>query len=837
MTIHAIDGSKPTEDNPLASIVDRASRRVAPLWPLKHFVAVNPYLGLTDQSFEGAARTMARVAGARSTLSRSFYAAALDEKRMTPGDLEAALAEAPAHPGLPETAAELEALARAGGNAELTPIATMADVAQAVTGEDWPRFVTERISAWASAFWDQGQAPWRCPFRGLSPYAAWRAEAEVDRAPEIMGLDGFRSHVRALPEDAEAAIAACLDRLGVPVEAAEIYLHRLLMTVSGWASYARYQMWEAELHGGADAAVAELLAVRLAWEVAIFESLGRERLGARWTEAKAGFTAELDPEVDARIAVDLVLQAAFEKAVEREMTSKVGVPRAKAKRDERPAAQAAFCIDVRSEVFRRALEAADPEVETIGFAGFFGFPVEYVRLGHERGGKACPVLLTPGFTIEEKVVGAPDAASEKASETRTLKRRAEAAWRSFKFAAVSCFGFVGPVGLAYAKKLVTDSIGKSRPVGHPDAFGLEDAPERGPSLTPREVGGRTFGMTREQRIETAAGVLGAMSLTKAFARVVLLAGHGSTTVNNPHATGLDCGACGGHTGEANARIAAAVLNDRDVRLGLRDKGIDIPEDTYFVAGLHDTATDEVVIYDRPAVPASHAEDLARLEQSLDVAGQVTRAERSRKLVLEPGKSVDDAVIHRSRDWSQVRPEWGLAGCSAFVAAPRSRTAGSSLEGRSFLHDYAWRDDQGFGVLELIMTAPMVVASWISLQYYGSTVDNAKLGSGNKVLHNVVGTVGVLEGNGGDLRVGLPWQSVHDGERYVHEPARLKVMIEAPVEAMNAIIEKHAMVRDLLDHRWLELYHIDDSGQVAKKYMGHLEWRALGAEPEATRMVG
>jgi uncharacterized protein YbcC (UPF0753/DUF2309 family) len=185
--------------------------------------------------------------------------------------------------------------------------------------------------------------------------------------------------------------------------------------------------------------------------------------------------------------------------------------------------------------------------------------------------------------------------------------------------------------------------------------------------------------------------------------------------------------------------------------------------------------------------------------------------------------IDSAVRRRSKDWSQVRPEWGLAGCAAFIVAPRDRTAGVVMNGRSFLHSYDWRQDEGFGVLELIMTAPMIVASWINLQYYGSTVDNRVFGSGNKTLHNVVGTLGVLEGNAGDLRVGLPWQSVHDGEKYVHEPMRLHVMIEAPINAMTAIIARHDQVRQLLDNSWLYLFALDASGKVTHRYIGGLQW--------------
>ena len=174
---------------------------------------------------------------------------------------------------------------------------------------------------------------------------------------------------------------------------------------------------------------------------------------------------------------------------------------------------------------------------------------------------------------------------------------------------------------------------------------------------------------------------------------------------------------------------------------------------------------------------------------------MTRTERADRL---PHARSERNIRLRSRDWSEVRPEWALAGCQAFIAAPRHRTAGRNLQGRAFLHDYDWREDRGFGVLELIMTAPVVVASWISLQYYGSTVAPEVFGGGNKLLHNVTGGMGVVEGNGGVLRAGLPWQSVHDGERYVHEPLRLSVCIEAPQEAMTEILRKHAGVRALFD---------------------------------------
>jgi hypothetical protein len=144
-----------------------------------------------------------------------------------------------------------------------------------------------------------------------------------------------------------------------------------------------------------------------------------------------------------------------------------------------------------------------------------------------------------------------------------------------------------------------------------------------------------------------------------------------------------------------------------------------------------------------------------------------------------------------------------------IIAPRERTRHLDLEGRAFLHDYRFEEDPDFAILEQIMTGPMVVAHWINFQYYASTVDNGRYGSGNKLLHNVVGGhVGVFEGNGGDLRIGLSIQALHDGERWMHAPLRLSVFIEAPHEAIDRVLAQHGKLSQLVEHEWLHLYRLD-----------------------------
>ena len=177
-----------------------------------------------------------------------------------------------------------------------------------------------------------------------------------------------------------------------------------------------------------------------------------------------------------------------------------------------------------------------------------------------------------------------------------------------------------------------------------------------------------------------------------------------------------------------------------------------------------------------------------------------------------------------RNWAEVRPEWGLAGCAAFIAAPRGVTRAADLGGRAFLHGYDWRADTGFATLELILTAPVVVASWISLQYYGSAVAPEVFGGGNKLIHNVVGGIGVVEGNGGMLRAGLPWQAVHDGTRArARAAAPLGDDRGADSEAIADILARHDAVRALFDNGWLHLFALEE-GRIAARYRRGLAWQ-------------
>ncbi len=765
----------------LTTAIEAALRAVPPAWPLAATVAVNPFLGQTGEDLATAAARLRRTGGIRATMPRAWYAARIADGRITEADLAAAHAAAP----MPHRPADVAAVRAALVAPEATPAAlpTIADLAAEATGTDWPAIIDERLGAFAAAWFDAGQALWPAPRRG-SLYASWRATALRDLTPEILGLPGFCAHVAAAPEDAGMAAARAVAALGAPEAALETLLHRLLMTLGGWAQLARQRLFEAERDGGADSTLAELLAIRLVWEEALFARHGAA-IDDRWRKVLAAHAEPVAP--TAEDAIDAILQEASERAAQRGVLGAVSVAAAPA--PNRPALQAAFCIDVRSEVFRRALETQDPGIRTMGFAGFFGLPLAHRAFASDVLEHRLPVLLRPTLMTCAAVPGGG------AEQQARIGARAKRAWGRFSQAAVSSFAFVESAGLLHAWSLLRDGLGLTG-----RAAVVEPAPHPVAALPLAD------------RIATAEAVLRAMSMTEGFAPLVLLAGHGATVVNNPHASALHCGACGGHQGDVSARLLAAVLNDAEVRAGLLPRGIEIPLDTLFLAGLHDTTTDAVTLYAADHPSPAHAAALAQAEAWLARAGALARAERALRL---PRAASAEAVAARARDWSETRPEWGLAGCRAFLVAPRAATLGRDLGGRAFLHDYDWRADEGFRVLELILTAPVVVASWISLQYYGSVVAPEAFGGGNKLLHNVTGGIGVVEGNGGTLRPGLPWQSVHDGEGLAHEPLRLSVVVAAPQEAIEDILARHGGVRALFENRWLHLFAVDGEGRVAR----------------------
>jgi uncharacterized protein YbcC (UPF0753/DUF2309 family) len=795
-----------TDPVALKEAVERACARIAPTWPLDRFIAVNPFWPLTHKPLPEVAGDLAALSGGCLLMPREWYAEEWRAGRLRSEHLAEAIEES----GADVTEDDLIASFWIG-EPTLSRRPLVVDVMEKLVHREheltWRDFVMERLSRFCAAYFDDGQGQISGAREG-GLYPSWRTQARTDQLPHLfMGLAGYRPTAKSLPTTADEMIARGVTDLGVPVSQLERYLSALLLDVNGWASWCAYLSWTARQAGGHDDHLRELLAIRLAWEWLLFRS-SDEAVRAEWRFAMASWSA-IDRAAQLARSHDWILQRAVEIALLSQVRPKLSEGFG-ATRPATPTLQAAFCLDVRSEIFRRALEAQGEGIQTLGVAGFFGLPIEYAPLAADDARPQLPGILVPKYRVTD--TDAPHGLEE----TRRARLDAAYAWKAFKSSSLSSFAFVDAMGPFFARNLFRDSLGKDEHRSdHSERAGLTEVEDRTrkPRLTSRVDGSRP---AAEERRGIAEGLLRSIGLTRNFARIVLLVGHGSETKNNAHAAGLDCGACCGQPGDVNARAAAALLNDGEIRAGLVSRGIEIPATTLFVGALHNTTTDEVTLFDESADSAVHQRHLAEVRVVLDRASGATRRARAPRLglgALSEAK-LHAAVVKRARNWAEVRPEWGLAGNAVFIVAPRERSRHVDLEGRAFLHDYRFEDDSDHAILEAIMTGPLVVAHWINFQYYASTVDNTRYGCGNKVLHNVVGGhLGVFEGNGGDLRIGLSLQSLHDGERWVHTPLRLAAFIEASRPAIDRVLEKHPKVSELVANEWLHLFQLDAGEQT------------------------
>lgn len=810
-------------DSLLRSQIDQACHQacqaIAPTWPLDRAIAVNPHWSRVGMPVRRVAARMAVLGGIQVFPERAQQQRAWSEGRIQAADLADALQQLPAARALNLTSAAC--IAALQTRPPVSPLPLLIDVLdndpQRHTRLSWRQAITHQVSQTCAAYFDRHQAEWQ-PERGQSLYTFWRETLQHDHGIGLlMGLPHLGRAIDSLPVNAQAAERWVIERLGLPQPVWADYLEAILLTVNGWASWCAYLGWQAQLEGREDVHLRDLLAIRLAWGALLLECkddyAAQSAFGAlqqAWGACPAALR-----DAEQAFLIDEVWQLALEIGYQRDLAKRLhtvcptGTPAP-------VEVQAVFCIDVRSEPLRRALETAWPAVQTCGFAGFFGLPMAYTPLATQARRPQLPGLLAPAIDVTDQLVCADDTALPAAGATlqqvASRARHARLAWMARWQAASrwpgATFSFVEAAGFGYLGKLGGWLLPGKHDRARDDLTGL-------PGRYRRLCRPHITGLDQDSKVELAARILHAMGFTHSLAPLVLLVGHGSQSTNNAHAAALDCGACCGQSGEINARALAQLLNQPSVRQGLRGQGITIPDTTVFVAALHNTTTDEIESFDLDLLPPAASDRWTQLEDALARASEQVRRERAASLGIDasaPAHVLIDQFRRRANDGAQTRPEWGLAGNAAFLIAPRHRSRGTELGGRCFLHDYDAAQDPDGNVLEQLMTAPMLVTHWINWQYHASTCEPERLGSGNKLLHNVVGgTLGVFEGNGGDLRIGLARQSLHDGQRWVHEPLRLTVIIDAPAAAIEAVIARHAIVRHLLVNGWLHLWRFEQSG--------------------------
>jgi uncharacterized protein YbcC (UPF0753/DUF2309 family) len=429
--------------------------------------------------------------------------------------------------------------------------------------------------------------------------------------------------------------------------------------------------------------------------------------------------------------------------------------------------------------------------------------------------------VDPKHRIPERLATGHQQQADRYDWWTTLEQARTTLIKALKKNVAAAFGFVEGSGGFFggamaARTLVPSSLFRlgemvDERLPGPTAF-CEPTVDRPPTDRDEEDG-LPIGLSHEAKVLYAEAAFRLMGWTDTFAPIVVFAGHGCQTPNNPYKSSLDCGACAGNPGGPNARVLAALCNDEAVREALRERGIDVPDDTVFLAGQHNTTTDAIELFVDETDPPVPSEALDSLRHDLRAAQADAATERVRTMNAPVDEGRDGASVRevqrRAADWAETRPEWGLAGNAGFIIGPRALTDDLDLDGRCFLHSYDWTTDEDGTALENIMTGPLVVGEWINTQYYFSTVDNAAYGSGSKVTQNVVGKVGVVQGNGGDLMTGLPLQSLRaDDDTVYHRPLRLTAVVQAPVDRVDTILQRHALLAQLFDHEWMRLVVMD-----------------------------
>jgi uncharacterized protein len=737
-----------------------------------------------------------------------------------------------------------------------------------------PRPVDEIIHPWlirlCSVFLDQGMTYWPMPHREKGFYESVRTLLAPGGGVFPLYLTGLDQELERQADFSCSAAEAVLDYLDAQQfseDEWEQVLQAELLALPGWAGLMRRLEEDPSLapHEEVPCSLMDFLAVRLtmtrvasresAAEAAAEESplktQERRRLSRaarvydaarvvslsadEVTRLSAAEWAALVSEVKACNGVERrrIFHLAYERWHEREILHGLASHRRYRglyQSGARPAAQVFFCIDEREESMRRALEEADPEVETFSSAGYFGVAVDYKGIDDSRGESYCPVVVKPRHAVEEQ----PKAEDRELLEKRRGRRRflGLLTRNSFTSSRTLLRGWLSTaaLGLLSAVPLIGNLLAPRRYALLREWMNKAFLPEPRTELTlmrntPQSQGavtGLLMGFAAPEKAERVASVLGPAGLASGFARLVAILGHGSTSLNNPQESAHDCGACGGRRGGPNARLFAAMANRPEVRDGLRERGIDIPKDTWFVGGYHDTCSDEVEFYDLDALPGTHQADLRSIRASLEKARARNAQERVRRFESCPAHaSPERALRHveeRSEHLAEPRPEYGHCTNAVCIVGRRSLTRGLFLDRRAFLASYDAAQDQADQSLAAVLGAVVPVCAGISLEYYFSFVDNDRYGCGTKLPHNVTGLVGVMDGHASDLRTGLPWQMVE-----IHEPVRMLFVIETTPERLTRVIDASAPLKQLVENRWIRIATIDpESGRVHVRRDGGFE---------------
>jgi uncharacterized protein YbcC (UPF0753/DUF2309 family) len=762
------------------------------------------------------------------------------------------------------------------------------DLLLEATGEDVDRLVDEVLIRFCAAFLDQGFSPWRLPNRQSGFYAAFLSLYRQGGGPPDRWLRGLSAELARL-EDSRVgpleSVLESLEMLGVPEEEWEDFITSTLLALRGWAGMIRQMEVRGDrvAHPAPPGSLVGYLAVRLLLERLALSHTAREAMGfdgplhrlrhalgerlprhpAAGIDQQAflvfqlaqalGLTpgllhhlskqewnalvAEMEafPPVERRHVMHLAFERRYYTETLRALASHAARPAA---RVADPRFQVVCCIDEREESLLRHVEEVAPDAEMFSVAGFFSVAMYYRGAADAHFIPQCPIVVRPQhWVVEDVAYTMADAHRRRARVRRALGTASQyihVGSRTFAGGALTAvLGVIASVPLVARVLFPRLAAGVRRTFGRlvstPPVTYLRLERAATPPTDPPVRDERQFGYTVEEMAGIAERVFRDLGLTSGFAPVVVFLGHGSNSLNNPHNSAYNCGACAGTAGAPNARAIAQIANDPRVRAVLTSRGLVIPPETVVVGGYHNTCNDSVVYFDLDRLPASHQNAFEQVRASLESACERNAHERSRRFQSAPLDMTFPAarrhVEERSEDLSQTRPECGHATNALCIVGRRSRTRGLFLDRRAFLNSYdPTQDDADHSILTRTLQAAVPVCAGISLEYYFSYTDSAGWGCGTKLPHNVAALLGVMNGAASDLRTGLPWQMVE-----IHEPVRLMFIIETTPEAMLQIMERNPGIDRLVRNGWCHLATLDPNSSRLHRFRdGRFE--VFDAEP-------
>lgn len=667
---------------------------------------------------------------------------------------------------------------------------------------------------WCGAYFDEGQSVIDIPTGDTGFYSTFKDLSKYDKILH-QGSKQNKQWLTQLPDNAEDAIIQCLEYLQISNEEHLSFLKISLAQLPGWSGYIKWRTeWQntsSQLDKHSNILI-DFMAVRLIITVLINPEINFSK------------STSNNAQMHQHPIIDNI------KKPEEDYKSHLIPPLLTAAKTMKPLAtqsaevQLVFCIDVRSEPFRRQIESFGP-YETLGFAGFFGLPIRLHDYNSGSVTDSCPVLLKPRYDIHDCPNEENTSAEKKHAQGKKILNSLTDVYQQLKYNFATPFALVETLGAWCGLLMLSKTIKPMLTISTLNKWTEKIMPTvQTKPLVDMTSTDSSNGISPADQALYAEAVLRIMGLTEHFGKFVIFCGHGSSTQNNPYASGLDCGACGGNHGGGNAKVLAAILNKKSIRASLSERGIHIPLDTQFLAAEHNTTTDDMLIFKDNKPALLHEKVLYRLQENLIKAKAKNAALRVKYFDLGSPVNPVEETCKRSQDWSEVRPEWGLARNAAFIIGPRKLTQDLDLEGRCFLHSYDWVKDKQLTSLETILTAPMVVAEWINTQYLFSTIDNVTYGSGSKVTHNVTGKIGVMQGNGSDLMHGLPLQSVKASDTLnFHQPQRLLTVIYAPRENVSRIINRQEILKTLFFNAWVHLIVIEPTENKAYQLQTTGEW--------------